>query len=205
MRHSVISGLRAALLTALLAVVPTLHAQTAANDFSSDPDKTMAAAHESFVKGDMSKASAEIGKASAYVKKEANAVAEDAKSGVIKASAQLDELGKSVQAGTVKSERTLKRTFAQVDHALAKAWHETAVQTQKAGNDAGSAASKAAEGLEGAAKWSGDTLQQGAQAGVEGAKKLGQGVETGTEDLGKWLQGIGEGVQDMGRRLKAKM
>ena len=61
----------AALMTAITAV----YAQTAPSDFSDEPDKSMAAAHESFVKGDKGKAAAEIGKASASVKKAAGEVA----------------------------------------------------------------------------------------------------------------------------------
>ena len=71
-------SLRSATIIALLiAVVSTVHAQ-APGDFAGEPDKTMASAHESFVKGDMKKAADQIHKAAVYVKKEGNKVAKDA-------------------------------------------------------------------------------------------------------------------------------
>ena len=184
-----------------LAAGPAIHAQTSTADFSGEPDKSMAAAHESFVKGDMKKAGNDIGKASAYVKKEANQVAKDAKSGVTKAGAELDKLGKSVKAGTVKSAAELKKTFAKVDHALASAWHQTAAESQKAGKDATTALKQASAALDGAAKWSGNKLQEGAQASVDGLKKVGASVQTGAEQVGQWFQGIGDGIKDLGQKL----
>src|SRR5262245_11752406 len=96
------------------------------SDFTDEPDKTMASAHENFMKKEMSKAAEDIEKAAAYVKKEADQVAKDAKAGVTKAGNDLDKLGRDVKAGTVKSGDALKKTFAKVDHALATAWHKTA-------------------------------------------------------------------------------
>ena len=53
----------------------------------------MAAAHQSFVKKDMNKAAAQIGKAADYVKKEASKVAKGSKEGVMKAGDELGKLG----------------------------------------------------------------------------------------------------------------
>jgi hypothetical protein len=44
-------------------------AQVNPDDFTEEPDKTMAASHSSFVKGDTAKASQQIRKAATYVKK----------------------------------------------------------------------------------------------------------------------------------------
>jgi hypothetical protein len=61
------SSVRSAfLVAALMAAIPTAYAQ-APSDFATEPDKTMASAHESFVKGDMNKAAEHIQKAAAYV------------------------------------------------------------------------------------------------------------------------------------------
>src|SRR5262245_1164950 len=149
----------------------------------------------------MNKASDQISKASADVKRQANQVAKDAKSGVTKAAAELDKLGQSVKAGSVKSADELNKSFAKVDHALATAWHKTAAETQNAGKDATGALKKAATGLDGAAKWSGNKLQQGTQASIDAIKKAGQGVQSGAAAVGKWFQGIGDGITDLGQRL----
>lgn len=45
-------------------------AQVNPDDFTEEPDKTMAASHSSFVKGDTAKASQEIRKAATYVRNE---------------------------------------------------------------------------------------------------------------------------------------
>jgi len=65
-----ISLVRSAFLVAvLMTAVPTVYAQ-APGEFATEPDKDMANAHESFVKGDMNKAAEHIKKAAAYVHKE---------------------------------------------------------------------------------------------------------------------------------------
>src|ERR1700754_2136671 len=142
----------------------SLHAQVNSDDFAAEPDKTMAASHQSFLKGDTDKAAAQIHKAAAYVKKESGEVTSSAKAGLQKAGDALDKLGDDVKSGTVKSADELKKTFASVDHALAEGWHKTAEQAKASGQDAGDALRKAASALDGAAKWSGTKLNQGAQA-----------------------------------------
>jgi hypothetical protein len=99
----------------LMAVIPTAYAQTAPGDFTNEPDKSTAAAHESFLKGEMNKAAEQINKAAVYVKKEADKVAKDASVGVKKAGDDLEKLGQGVKKGTVKSSDELKKTFAKVE------------------------------------------------------------------------------------------
>jgi hypothetical protein len=190
----------AVIVAVVMGVIATAHAQAPA-DFAGEPDKTMASAHDSFVKGDMNKAAEHIQKAAAYVRREGAKVAKDAKDGVMKAGDQLTKLGGEVKKGTVKSADQLKKTFAQVDHSLAKAWHATAEQTQKSGKDATGALKNAGASLEGAAKWSGTQLKEGAQASVDGLKKAGKGVKAGAEDVGKFFKGLGDGIADLGQKL----
>ena len=202
MAFSVLSML---IVTSLVAGVPAVYAQTSPADFTGDPDKTMAAAHESFVKKDMNKAAEQISKAADYVKKEADKVAKDASEGVKKAGDELSKLGQGVRKGTVKSGDVLKKTYGQVDHARAIAWHKTADEAKKSGKDSSEALKKAGASLEGAAKWSGNKLTEGAQASVDAVKKVGEGttkgVKAGTEEVNKWFKGIGEGIQDLGSKL----
>ena len=201
MKLSIAPALYVIVLAAVMSVSPALQAQTHPSDFPDEPDKSMAAAHESFLKGDMKQASDQIGKASANVKKQADEVAKDAKSGVTKAAGELDKLSQSVKAGTVKSADELNKSFAKADHALATAWHKTAAETQNAGKDATGALTRAAAGLDGAAKWSGNKLQQGTQASVDAIRKAGQGVQTGAAAVGNWFKSIGDGISDLGNRL----
>jgi hypothetical protein len=137
------------------------------------------------------------------VKKEAGEVTKAAKAGVTKAGQELDKLGRGIEKGTVKSADALKKTFASVDHALATAWHKTAAETQKAGKDPSAALKRAGAGLEGAAKWSGEKLKEGAQTGVDGVKKVGEGAKLGADEIGKFFKGIGDGIKEIGQHLKA--
>jgi hypothetical protein len=173
----------------------------APSDFASEPDKSMASAHESFLKGDMNKAADHIKKATAYVRTQEKKVAKDASKGVKKAGDDLEKLGADVKKGVVKSPDQLKKTFAQVDHALATAWHATAAQEQKAGKDATGALKSAGAGLQGAATWTGTKLNEGAQAAVDTLSKAGGGVKLGAESVGNAFRGLGEGIADLGRKI----
>jgi hypothetical protein len=206
MKSRVAPALTTFMVTLFVAAVPLVYGQTS-KDFTSEPDKSMASAQESFLKKDMNKAAEHIRKAAAYVRKEGDKVSKDAKQGVIKASEQLTKLEGEVKKGTVKSEAELKKTFAQVDHQLAMAWHTTADEARKLGKDSTEALQKAGAGLEGAAKWSGNQLQEGTQASVDSLKKVGKGVGKGVglgaEDVGKFFKNIGDGIGDMGRKLSS--
>jgi hypothetical protein len=191
----------ALIVAVMMAATPSVYAQ-APGDFTDEPDKSMASAHDSFLKGEMNRAAEHIHNAAVYVHKEGNEVATGAKNDVKKAGDDLDRLGRAVKKGTVKSDDQLKKTFAQVDHALATAWHTTADAATKSGKDSTNALKKAGAGLEGAAKWSGIQLKEGAQTSVEGVKKVGQGVKLGGEEVGKFFKGIGEGIADVGQQLK---
>ena len=205
MTKKVFSVLSMLIVTSLVASIPAVYAQSSPADFSGEPDKTMAAAHESFVKKDMNKAAEQIGKAADYVKKEAGKVAKGSKEGVMKAGDELSKLGQGVKKGTVKSGDVLKETYGKVDHALAIAWHTTADEAKRTGKDSSDALKKAGASLEGAAKWSGNKLTEGAQASVDAVKKVGQGAakgaKAGTEEVNKWFKGIGEGIEDLGRKF----
>jgi hypothetical protein len=180
-------------------------AQVNPNDFTEEPDKTMAASHSSFVKGETAKASQEIGKAATYVRNESREVSASAKEGVEEAAASLDKLGRDVKNGTVKSGDELRKTFARVDHALAEGWHKTAEEAKNSGKDAGAALKKAGAALDGAAKWSGTKLKQGAQASIRTlqkvGKKTGETIKAGANDVEGWFKDIGNGIKDVGRKL----
>jgi hypothetical protein len=187
-----------------LSIAPA-RAQTDPDDFATGPDKTMAAAHQSFVRGEADKASTKLHQAATYVRSESKQVAASAKADLQKAGDALDKLGEGVKDGTVKSADDLKKTFATVDHAIANGWHETAKQAKAAGKDAGQPLRKAGAALDGAAKWSGTKLKEGAQASVDALKKAGQktgqGVKAGAKQVEAWLKDIGNGIKEVGRKL----
>jgi hypothetical protein len=203
--NKTLSSLSSATVALLIAAAPFALAQVNPDDFTDEPDKTMAASHSSFAKGDTAKASQQIRKAATYVRNESKEVAANARADLEKAAEALDKLGREVKNGTVKSGDDLRRTFARVDHALAVAWHKTAEEAQDAGKDAGDALRKAGAALDGAARWSGTKLKQGAQASLQAlqkaGKKTGEAVKAGAKQVEGWFNDIGNGIKDVGRKL----
>lgn len=204
------------LLLAFTITLGSMHAQKSPADFSAEPDKTLAAAHESFVKKDMNQAAEHLHRAAADVKAESEKVAAGSTKGMKKAGDELDKLGDGVKNGTVKSSAELEKTFAKVDHQIATCWHQTAAESKKSGKDASADLAKAGASLAGAAQWSGTQLKAGAQASVDGIKKAGQatgeglkkagqatgeGVKTAADQVDSWFKGIGEGISDLGHKL----
>ena len=205
MKSKSIAVLNQLLLSLLMAAIPAVYAQSSPDQFTGEPNKSLAAAHESFLKKDLNASAAQIHKASNYVKKESDQVAQDSKAGMTKAGAELDKLGAGVKAGTVKSEAEMKQTFAKVNHQMATCWHQTAAESKQAGKDANADLKKAGASLAASAKWSGNQLNAGAQASVDALKKAGKatdaGVKAGGEEVDKWFKGIGDGIKDLGAKL----
>ena len=198
MKNNLSSVCARAGLAVLMAVLP---ATFAAASTGGDSEKSMTSAHESFLKGDMQKASASIGKAADSVKRESGKVTASAKAGVIKAGDDLAAFGKKVKTGAVKSDEEVKKQFARADNAVAKAWHATAAESMKAGQDAGAALKKAGESVSDAAKWSGTQLKKGTQASVNAVKTVGSGVKAGGKEMAGWFRGIGDGIKDVAGKL----
>jgi len=190
--------LNQALLTALMSVLPAAYGQISKADFTTEPDKTMAAAHESFVKGETKKAGEEIDKAADYVKKQSHHIAEGSKADMEKAGDELDKLGEGVKGGTVKSEAELKKTFAKVDHQMAVCWHKTAEEAHKTGKDATADLKKAGASLEGAAKWSDNQLDEGTKKTVDEVKTASK---AGADQVEGWWKSLGHGIEDLGHKL----
>jgi hypothetical protein len=174
-------------------------------EFTTEPDKTMAAAHESFVKGDTKKAGEDFDKASDYVKKQPQQVFEGSNSEMDKAGTELDNLADGVKRGAVKSDADVKKTFAKVDHQMADCWHKTAAESKRLGKDSTADLKKAGDSLAGAAKWSGHQLDEGTQKTLEAVKKADKASEKGIKadaaDVDKWFDNLGHSIADFGHRL----
>jgi hypothetical protein len=186
--------LNQALTVAFISVLPLAYGQT----FKTEPDKTMAAAHDSFVKGETKKAGEDIDKATDYVKKQSQHVAAGSKADMDKAGDELDKLGKGIKSGTVKSEAELKKTFAKVDHQMATSWHKTAEEAQKMGKDSKADLDKAGAALEGAAKWSGNQLDEGTHKTLDAVKHAGK---ASSDQVQKWWKSMGDSIDDLGNKL----
>jgi hypothetical protein len=190
--------LKQALVVSFISVLPAAYGQLSKGDFKAEPDKTLASAHESFVKGETQKAGDEIDKAGDYLKKESRDVSEASKADMDKAGDDLKKLGGDVKSGAVKSDDDLKKAFAKTDHETAKAWHETADEARKAGKDSLADLKKAGNSLEGAAKWSGHEVDDGTQKTLDAVKHAGK---ASADQADEWWNGIGHGIDDLGHKL----
>jgi len=72
-------GLNHLIVAALMMIVPAVYAQNTTDHYATQPNKSLAAAHESFLKKDMNASAAELHKASAAVKRQSGKVSADAK------------------------------------------------------------------------------------------------------------------------------
>jgi hypothetical protein len=200
-----LNPLNTLVLALVVSATVALCAETTPGAANGEPDKSMTAAHESFVKKDMNKAAEQIHMAAAAVKKQSAKVAQGSKEEMKKAGDEMDKLGDGVKKGTMTSEAELKKTFGKVDHQIAGCWHKTAIEAKKSGKDASEDLKKAGASLSGAAKWSGAKLNDGASSSVEAIKKAGQGVGKGAkasaDEVDKWFKNLGEGIDDLGRKL----
>ena len=205
MKIKSIVGLKPLLIAALMIAIPAVYAQPAPEKFTGEPNKTLAAAHESFLKKDLNASAAEIHKAAAAVKKQSGEVSADAKAGMKKAGDELNQCGDRVKAGAIKSDTEMKQCFAKVNHQMATCWHQTAAESKKTGKSASVDLQKAGASLDASAKWSGHKLSEGAQASVDAVKKAGKAtgdqVKAGSEAVDKWFKGIGDGIKDLGDKL----
>jgi len=204
--NTTIHSLLGSVITAtLITTLPALSAQSVTDGFKKEPDQSMAAAKESFEKGDKDKAAADLQRASRWVKKQADKVGQASSAGMKSAGTELEKLGDDVKSGSVKSGDEMKKTFAKVDHEIATCWHKTAEDSKNAGKDSTAALKKAGGALESSARWSGHQLSAGAKDSVKAVKKAskaaGEGTKATAEEVDKWFKGIGEGIKDLGKNL----
>jgi hypothetical protein len=200
--QSLLGGL---LTAAFMTAVPVLYAQDATPTFKGEPDKSMAAAHEAFLKGEKDKAAKDIHKAARWIEKQSDKVGEGSKADMKSAGEELDKLGEGVKDGSVKSGDEMKKSFAKVDHEMAACWHKTAAESKQAGKDSTDDLRKAGNSLENSAKWSGQELSEGTRETVAAVRKAskatGEATKASAEQVDKWFKGIGEGIEDMGKKL----
>ena len=205
MKQRLVRSLTPLPLAAIIAALPGIYAHAASGTFTTEPDRTMERAHESFLKGQKDKAAADLHEAGEWVKRQSDKVSVESKARMKATGLELDKLGDGVKDGTVKTDAELKKGFAKVDHSIATCWHQTAESSKAAGKDSTEALRESGVALENSAKWSGHQLSEGTRESVAAVKKAGraagEGGKAAAEDVDKWFKGIGEGIKDLGRKL----
>lgn len=83
----------------------------------------MAVAREYFLKGDRSKATAEIRKVALFLKKDSVEAVTECKTSLEDAARELEKLGKDAKKGVAKSDAELSTVFARTDYVFATSWN----------------------------------------------------------------------------------
>ena len=194
--------LRRLIVAPLLVSGSALYSQVSPRDFIAEPDKTMAVAREYFLKGDRSKATAEIRKAALFLKKDSVEVVTECKTSLEDAARELEKLGEDVKKGVAKSDAELSTVFARTDYALATSWNSTAAQSGK--TDREEALKRAGSALLGAAKWSASKLHGGADSPLkafDGPDQVtGTDSKPGVQKIDGSSKGSNESSPDEGRK-----
>lgn len=198
MRNNLKIALYAILFPVLIGAVPL------AQGADAEPDKSLNAAHESFMKKDMKTAGADIHRAGDYIRQEGDKLGGDSKKAFHDVADETDKLAKGVENGTVKTEGELKHGFAKTEHGLAKAWHGVAGDAKAAGKDTTEALKKAAHSLDAAAKWSGANIKEGTHKAVKAVKEVPDDAKVAADKVGGWFDHIGDGIKDVGHHVSGQ-
>ncbi len=165
-----------------------------------EPQVHFRAAVEAFAKKDYQAAATEVRKAESYVRLEAARASGLEKKDLDATTAALEKTAVSLQKGSMKSEQTLRDTFAKANHALALAHRTKAAESwaRKAYRHAGYELNAAAHGLESAAAWAGHASTEGARATLAETRAVGDKLVNG----GVWAkQEVNAGFNDLGDAL----
>jgi hypothetical protein len=155
--------------------------EVAQTNTSAELEQYFQKAHEAYSKN-ATEAAAEIRKATALLKQEANNAKGEARQLLLESSKELGGLADQVQKGTVKTAQDLDNAFSRAQTALASYYQQRAQNswTKKAISDVGQSLNAAALNLEGAWKWSKTRAEKASQAAVNSAKVVSEKIAKGS-------------------------
>jgi hypothetical protein len=172
-----------------------------------EPSQHMHRAHESFLKKEYGATTTELRKAGGYLHIAARNSSSETKAALTASAHELDSLAADVQAGTVKSAKSLDSAFARAEHALGadnQAKAKTALNAKHHAM-AGHYLRSAVNHVEDAAKWSGHELESGTLATANGVRivagKLIDGGGFVVDEAEKGVTWVGDEVEKVGRSI----
>jgi hypothetical protein len=174
---------------------------------SEQPQSHFTDAAAAYAKKDYRVAAADIRKATGYLRLEAGRATSDARHGLDRAVAQLDQLASSVNTGAVKGEQSMAGVFAQVDHNLALAHRSKAAEywARHEYDKAGYELKAAASGLEDAAGWTTAEAKAGVSATVADTRTLGDKLASGATwtrvEVAKGFEALGNSINALGKEI----
>lgn len=175
-----------------------------------EPQRHFSAAVASFAKKDYKAAATEVRKADAYLRLESARAVGEAKKGLDVANADLEKTAQALDKGAIKAEKDMDKVFAQADHALALAHRAKAAESwaHKAYEQAGYELKAAAQGLEGAAAWTGIEAKSAASASASEVRAVGDKLASGgvwaKDEVARGFESLGGALNRLGRSIGSK-
>lgn len=175
-----------------------------------EPQRHFGAAVEAFAKKDYKAAATEVRKAEAYLRLESARAVGEARKGLDAANAELERTAQALDKGAIKAEKDMDQAFASANHALALAHRAKAAESwaHKAYDQAGYELKAAAQGLEGAASWTGTEAKAAATAGVSDARTVGDKLASGgvwaKDEVAKGFESLGGALNRLGQSIGSK-
>ncbi len=172
-----------------------------------EPSLHMRQAHESFVKKDYGATTRDLRKAAGYLHIAARNASSETKAALTASAHELETLAADVQAGTVKSVKSLDSAFARAEHALGADDHAKAKTALNAKHPAraGHYLRSAVNHVQDAAKWSGHELERGTVATANDVRlvagKLIDGSGVVVDEAEKGITWVGDEVEKVGRAI----
>jgi hypothetical protein len=172
-----------------------------------EPSLHMHQAHESFLKKEYGATTNDLRKAAGYLHIAARNASSETKAALTASAYELDSLATDVQAGRVKSVKSLDTAFARAEHALGADYHAKAKAALNAKHHAmaGHYLRSAVNHVEDAAKWSGHELESGTVATAKGVRsvagKLIDGSGCIVDEAEKGITWVGDEVEKVGRSI----
>lgn len=175
-----------------------------------EPQRHFGAAIEAYARKDYQAAASEVRKAAGYVRLESARAVGSAGIELDAAAAALEKTAGSLDKGAVRTGKDLDRVFAKADHALALAHRAEAAQSwaRKSYDQTGYELKAAAQGIEGAAAWSGADVRAAAAAGAADARAIGDKLASGgvwaKDEVAKGFESLGTALNTMGRSIGSR-
>jgi len=134
------------------------------------------------LKNNASEASAQIRKAAALLKEEANQAQGRSRQWILESHQELEELGARVQQGAVKKVDDLNNAFSRAHAALADYYRQRASDswTKKTISEMGQSLNEAALHLERAWEWSKNKADKASEATIDSAKQVSKKIAQGS-------------------------
>jgi len=160
------------------------------------------------LKNNTSEASAQIRKAAALLKEEANQAQGRSRQWILESYQELEELSARVQQGAVKTVEELNNTFSRAHAALADYYRQRASDswTKKTVSETGQALNEAALHLESASEWSKKKADKASEATIDSAKqvskKIAQGSGWASKEISKSIAALEREIGKLSKDTK---